>query len=845
MSAPPAMPPQPPPLPAEGGAEAPHRSVLRLPAGKKPQGTRMVPPRKPLPPDTQLGDYTILRTLGEGGFGITYLAYLTATGDKVVMKEHMPCGLAVRAEDGLTVRAVSDEAAARLEAGKLEFLREMTVLTGLRHPGIVPMLGSVQANGTIYYIMEYVRGISPRPPRQITLDDTERRREARAIRRHLLSMLDTLEYLGQNDVVHRDIKPENIIISEKGEPVLLDFGSARQTGGGKTFPNIYTPAFAAPEQVTAATDEELAESIGPWTDIYSLGVVCYYFVMRMLPPRAEQRLRAETDPYLPLTGHADLVDHYTPAFLNAIDKALELNPLDRWQSAQEWKLAVCLGQMPLSRRYKERVRRWGIAGGIALLALGAVTAWAVKERRDAVELYQNSLVFADGLQREYNRLSIDMPNSTQLQQSLGERIQDYLQTMQQAGADDEKLESAIGLAWRSLGLIYLERLENTGAQDAYAHAEYIFRKLLREHPQEHRYVPDLARSVRGLLQVAQRRGDVARVKELNDELRGLVDGFSDSDELRDILLRGEVMLNDAWLAQMDGRLDDAARRARAAVDFHRAQAKLHPQEMAAQQGLGNALCALGELELCHGRDSDAWQEAYDIFKEQARLNPYRLSPLEGIVRVYRGWAEVAERRAEAVFNTPEAHGHEKTALAHYANLISLCAEMEKLNSHHIGYVCTECNALLERAHLCVFQGNPQEAVSLCRSIIARLDPLLAERADDVSLQEVLASAWWGLGRAYMQDAATHPQAREALQRSCELYAALTARMPQHREARCCHAAALAESAALARLMNNPQQAAEHTAAAEKVLAALERDNPCPALSRRMQMVRQSLHPEKG
>ena len=212
------------------------------------------------------------------------------------------------------------------------------------------------------------------------------------------------------------------------------------------------------------------------------------------------------------------------------------------------------------------------------------------------------------------------------------------------------------------------------------------------------------------------------------------------------------------------------------------------------------------------------------------------------MRVYRGWAEVAERRAEAVFNTPEAHGHEKTALAHYANLISLCAEMEKLNSHHIGYVCTECNALLERAHLCVFQGNPQEAISLCRGIIARLDPLQAGRADDISLQEVLASAWWGLGRAYMQDAATHPQAREALQRSCALYAALTARMPQHREARCCHAAALAESAVLARLMNKPRQAAEHTADAEKVLAALERENPCPSLLRRMQMVRKSLLP---
>ena len=843
MSEQPNRPQEPPPLPDEREPAPERRSLLRLPAGRHaPQGTRLVPPRKPLPQETRLGDYTVLRPLGEGGFGITYLAYRTATGEKVVMKEHMPCGLAVRAEDGLTVRAVSAEARERLEHGKLEFLREMTVLTALRHPGIVPMLGSVQANGTIYYIMEYLRGTSPRPPRQMTLDDAERRREARAIRRHLLSMLDTLEYLGQNDVVHRDIKPENIIISEKGSPVLLDFGSARQLGGEKkAFPNIYTPAFAAPEQVTAATDEELAAAIGPWTDLYSLGVVCYYFVMRMLPPRAEQRLRAETDPYLPLTGHADLVDYYTPAFLNAIDKALELHPLDRWQSAQEWKLAICLGQMPLSRRYKARVRRWGIAGGIGLLALGAVAAWAMKERSHAMRLYHDSLVFADGLQRGYNRLSIDMPNSTQLQRNMGERIQGYLQSMKAAGADDEKLDSAIGLAWRSLGLIYLERLENAAAEDAYARAEQIFAKLLHEHPQNHQYALDLARSHRGLIHVAQRSGGVERVRTLNNALRGLVEQVSAVDELRDVLLRGELMLNDAWLAQMDGRLDAALSHARAAVQFYRTQVQLHPQEMDAALGLGNALCAQAELELCNDTDPTVWTEAYEIFRDQARANPYRLSPMEGIVRVYRGWAESAERRALEVFNTPQAREHEKTALAHYDNLTALCAEMEKLNSHHNGYRCARWDALQARAHLCVFQGRPQEAVKLCSSYIDTLTALDAELPrHDFALLHVLASTRWALARAYMQSPATYPQAQDEFVLACGMYDRLAQIAPHMLDARCRHAAALAESALLARWMHRDADAAAHAAQSAGILDALEQSNPAPVLKRRIQMVRATL-----
>ena len=836
--------PEPPPLPGEGSAAPERRSVLRLPAGKRAASdTCPVPPRKPLPQGTRLGEYTVLRVLGEGGFGITYLAVLTATGHKVVMKEHMPCGLAMRAEDGLSVCAVSPEVQERLELGKLEFLREMTVLTGLSHPGIVPILGSLQANNTIYYIMEYVRGTTPTPPRQITLNEAERRRDARHIRRHLLSMLDTLEYLGQNDVVHRDIKPENIIISEQGVPILLDFGSARQVSGSKkkAFPNIYTPAFAAPEQVTAATDEELAAGIGPWTDLYSLGVVCYYFVMRMLPPRAEQRLRAETDPYLPLTGHADLVDYYTPAFLNAIDKALELHPLDRWQTAQEWKLAICLGQMPLTRRYKARVRRWGIAGGVGLLTLGAVAAWAMKERSHAMQLYRDSLVFADGLQRGYNRLSIDMPNSTQLQSNMGERIQNYLQSMKAAGADDEKLDSAIGLAWRSLGLIDLERLDNRAGEEAYSRAEQIFLQLLQEYPQNHQYELDLAHSYRGLIQVARRGGGVERVRALNNNLRAIVDRVGAEDGLRDVLLRGEVMLNDAWLAQMDGKLETALKHAGSAVEFYRHQVKLHPQEMDAALGLGNAICAQAELELWNDTDPAGWIEAYEIFREQARLNPYRLSPMEGIERVYRGWAESAERRALERFNTPQAREEEKIALAHYDNLIALCTEMEKLNSHHNGYRCAEWDAQQNRAHLCVFQGRAQEAIKLCNPFIHTLEAMVEELpGDDFSLLQVLASTHWALGRAYMQDAATYPQAREELQRSCALYNHLEQTAPHLQDARCQHAAALAESATLARWMHRDDDAAALAEQSSGILDTLEQNNPSPTIQRRIQMVRTTL-----
>ena len=114
--------------------------------------------REPLPPGTQVGDYTIISKLGQGGFGITYRARHSSQGSIVVIKEHMPTDLAVRVPGTTYVTSTSPETDARFKATMAEFMEEVIVLMGLEHPGIVPIISGFEANGTAYYVMPYVEG---------------------------------------------------------------------------------------------------------------------------------------------------------------------------------------------------------------------------------------------------------------------------------------------------------------------------------------------------------------------------------------------------------------------------------------------------------------------------------------------------------------------------------------------------------------------------------------------------------------------------------------------------------------------------------------------------------------
>jgi serine/threonine protein kinase len=285
-----------------------------------------------LPPGATLGNYAVERLLGQGGFGITYLARHVKLGRPAAIKEYFPGDLALRQGDLVRSRAAQLEPPYNL--GRTRFLEEARILARIQHPNIVRVTDFFEVNGTAYIVMDYEEGESYTDllRRRKTVDE----KTLLDIALPLLSGLATLHGAG---IIHRDIKPANIYLREDGSPVLLDFGAARQAIGiqTKTLTAMLTPGYAPIEQYYSKSDRQ-----GPWTDLYALAAVLYRSVTGKLPPesilRSDSLLRQEADPLKPAAVVA--AAHYSAAFLTAIDRGLEVLEKARYRTAHEFANAL-------------------------------------------------------------------------------------------------------------------------------------------------------------------------------------------------------------------------------------------------------------------------------------------------------------------------------------------------------------------------------------------------------------------------------------------------------------------------------------------------------------------------
>ena len=208
-----------------------------------------------LPPGTRLEKYELREVLGQGGGGISYLAFDCQMEREVVLKEHFPMGLCRRVPGTAEVEATDETRYLRsLQA----FCREARILAGMKHAGVVSAHEIFAACGTAFLVMDYVEGADLR-----TWLGTAPKQSS--IRRVLLNLLDALVYTHNSGVIHRDIKPQNIIIQENGNAVLIDFGSAMLGAPTHTLTLVGTPAFAAPEQFSPAEVPDAR------ADLYALG----------------------------------------------------------------------------------------------------------------------------------------------------------------------------------------------------------------------------------------------------------------------------------------------------------------------------------------------------------------------------------------------------------------------------------------------------------------------------------------------------------------------------------------------------------------------------------------------
>lgn len=227
------------------------------------------------------GKYRIVEVLGQGGFGITYLATMLSDGSKVAVKEFF-----LKKDNSRDVTgAVTDKTNGETTAYyRNRFKKEALHLAGLSHPGIVKYIETFDENDTCYYVMEFVQGVNLD---EYTKDRVVSKEEAVAMIRETAVIL---QYMHGQRQLHLDLKPANIMRRHSdGKIILIDFGLSKtytETGHAETSisNNAQTEGYAPMEMLNSGSTGDLLPSI----DVYALGATLYKLLTRVKPPVATE-----------------------------------------------------------------------------------------------------------------------------------------------------------------------------------------------------------------------------------------------------------------------------------------------------------------------------------------------------------------------------------------------------------------------------------------------------------------------------------------------------------------------------------------------------------------------------
>ena len=308
-----------------------------------------------------LGRYHIIEQLGEGGMAIVYRAYDTRLENDVAVK-------VIRTDNILP--SVLNDALVRFE-------REAKLLARLIHPNIVKVIDYGEYEGRPYLVMPYLPGGTLKK----VLGKQTAWQESFKL---LIPITEALDYAHSQNMIHRDVKPSNILLTQRGQPMLADFGIAKilDLGGAPeltgTSMMIGTPEYMAPEQVTSKTVDHRA-------DIYALGVVLYEMVTGRQPFLADTPmavlLKHNTEP---LPHPRQFVPNLPGDVEKVLLKVLAKNPEDRYQSMDEFAVvmkkllaeppveAASFRQQPTETRNVQAENPTRRKSGVNFLAWGAL-----------------------------------------------------------------------------------------------------------------------------------------------------------------------------------------------------------------------------------------------------------------------------------------------------------------------------------------------------------------------------------------------------------------------------------------------------------------------------------------
>lgn len=231
----------------------------------------------------QDGNYRILKVLGQGGFGITYLAIQVRLDRKVAIKEFFMKDFCERNETTRQVTLGTAGSRETVNSCRMKFLKEAKHIAKLDHPNIIRIIDVFDENSTSYYVMEYIEGGSLSNNLGTTgLSMSE-------ATRYIFQVAETLEYIHKKNIAHLDIKPGNIMLNGNDEIVLIDFGVSKQydfsTGEQTSVSPVGCSSGYAPlEQY----EPDGVKDFSPQTDIYSLGATYFKLLTGITPLKASK-----------------------------------------------------------------------------------------------------------------------------------------------------------------------------------------------------------------------------------------------------------------------------------------------------------------------------------------------------------------------------------------------------------------------------------------------------------------------------------------------------------------------------------------------------------------------------
>ena len=369
---------------------------------------------RPLPDNNR---YEVIREIRRGGQGIVYEAIQLTTGRRVALKvllngEYSTAGHRHR------------------------FEREVDLLAGLNHPHVVTLHDSGVLGDQLFYAMEYVDGVPLHhfgPLRFASVSDSRQARQhLESVVRFFTSLTAAVAYCHQRGLIHRDLKPGNVMVTQDGQPILVDFGLAKSLTGARltdsdlttTGDFIGTLAYAAPEQATAATPVADVRS-----DVYSLGAILYELMTGQRPipdgvsPAEFIRRIQEQPPARPSAGNPQIDADLEIIILKALSKDPDrryqsavqlLQDIERWQRHLPIDARSDSTWYVISQRLKKHKLPVGFAVGfvVLMMAFGVIMfqLWqdAVRQNDEAgFQTYVASLYAADAAHSEHRRLDAE------------------------------------------------------------------------------------------------------------------------------------------------------------------------------------------------------------------------------------------------------------------------------------------------------------------------------------------------------------------------------------------------------------------------------------------------------